>query len=210
MYEFEEIVGPAGLFHDVEVERRVIMIGLDPQRRLDDSIKGVAVTFVEFKQQQATEPAVVELAAEPALVELAAADDALRDAPRRRDEFVAILLHELRNTLTAIELALMVVARGDAGDERTVRASATVARRTEHLRRLVDHLLIVTRIARGKFQLRGERFARGPIAQDHVSILTAGGVTRVTNDSIGLAPMILAHLCDPFAQGGSTLDRAHG
>lgn len=82
---------------------------------------------------------------------------ALRDADRRKDEFLAVLSHELRNPLAAIRNGLYVLEHTASGGERAQRAQAVIGRQVTHLARLIDDLLDVTRIARGKIQLRRER-----------------------------------------------------
>ena len=78
-------------------------------------------------------------------------------ADRRKDEFLAILAHELRNPLAPIVTALEI-ARQSAGDETAVaRAHEIMGRQVRHLVRLVDDLLDVSRIARNKIDLRKER-----------------------------------------------------
>ncbi|MGH7136465.1 MAG: sensor histidine kinase, partial [Pirellulales bacterium] len=77
-------------------------------------------------------------------------------ADRRKDEFLAILAHELRNPLAPITMALEVVGRPGV-DEATVRwAHEMMERQVRHLVRLVDDLLDVSRIARNKIELRKE------------------------------------------------------
>ncbi len=79
----------------------------------------------------------------------------LRDADRRKDDFLAVLAHELRNPLAPIRNAvqLMQVA---APAESHVMARAILGRQLAHLTRLIDDLLDVSRITRGKLELRTE------------------------------------------------------
>ena len=87
--------------------------------------------------------------------ELARARREAEEASRAKDEFLAMLGHELRNPLAPIltALQLMRLRAGSAlENERTV-----IERQTRHLVRLVDDLLDVSRIARGKIELRRER-----------------------------------------------------
>ena len=78
----------------------------------------------------------------------------LEAASRAKDEFLAMLGHELRNPLSPIVTALhLMKLRGDAG---TAREQAIIERQLEHLMRLVDDLLDVSRITRGKVELRKE------------------------------------------------------
>nr|HEU4439121.1 MASE1 domain-containing protein [Methylomirabilota bacterium] len=74
-------------------------------------------------------------------------------ANRAKDEFFAMLGHELRNPLGAITAALHVIDLCGPGDERSAQARAIVARQVRHLVRLVDDLLDVTRLTTGKIAL---------------------------------------------------------
>lgn len=85
------------------------------------------------------------------------AESALREADRRKDEFLAMLAHELRNPLAPVRNALAIL-RMPGADERTfVQAREMMERQVQHLVRLVDDLLDVSRINRGKIHLRKER-----------------------------------------------------
>ncbi len=81
------------------------------------------------------------------------AEEALRDADRRKDEFLAVLSHELRNPLASIRFALPLVDRARLS-EMAVRALSVIERQAGYLTRLVDDLLDVSRITRGKIELR--------------------------------------------------------
>jgi CheY-like chemotaxis protein len=78
----------------------------------------------------------------------------LRESDRRKDEFLAMLAHELRNPLTAISTALPIVSRRPAADVAEQRAREVLTRQTYHLTRLVDDLLDVARVTQGKIALR--------------------------------------------------------
>ena len=80
-----------------------------------------------------------------------------RESDRRKDEFLGMLSHELRNPLAPIRNSVYILERAEPGSEQAARARAVIERQAEHLTRLVDDLLDVTRIARGKIQLRRER-----------------------------------------------------
>ncbi|MBP3959510.1 response regulator [Gemmata sp. G18] len=80
----------------------------------------------------------------------------LRDADRRKDEFLAMLAHELRNPLAPIRNGLAILQMAD-GDRAVVRRThGMMSRQVDHLGRLVDDLLDVSRITRGKVELRLE------------------------------------------------------
>jgi PAS domain S-box-containing protein len=79
----------------------------------------------------------------------------LQDADRRKDEFIAILSHELRNPLAPVRFAVPILA-GEQLSRAGARALAVIDRQADHLTRLVDDLLDVSRITHGKIELRRE------------------------------------------------------
>ena len=91
------------------------------------------------------------------LTERKLAEQALRQADRRKDEFLATLSHELRNPLAPIRTALelMRIAREDR--ELVEKSRATMERQLAHLVRITDDLLDVSRITQNKLELRRER-----------------------------------------------------
>ncbi|MFC0399598.1 response regulator [Paraburkholderia rhizosphaerae] len=92
-----------------------------------------------------------------ALLRLHRAEEALRDADRRKDQFLATLAHELRNPLAPIRNAVELMDPKYNAADAIVRDARMIARRqVEHLSRLVDDLLDVSRITHGKIALRME------------------------------------------------------
>lgn len=81
------------------------------------------------------------------MFELAAAD-------RQKDEFLAILAHELRNPLGPVLNAVQILGRIGPTDERSSRQRALITRQIRHMARLLDDLLDVSRITHGKIELR--------------------------------------------------------
>jgi two-component system CheB/CheR fusion protein len=92
------------------------------------------------------------------------AEYALREADRRKDEFLAALSHELRNPLAPIRNSVFMLARARS-DEAAATARGIIDRQVGLLTRLVDDLLDVTRIARGKIQLHREVFDLEPLVR---------------------------------------------
>lgn len=92
--------------------------------------------------------------------ELAAASEALRRADRRKDEFLAVLAHELRNPVAALGAGLHLMQKYGAG-ERADLIRERMGHQLFHLTRLVEDLLDVSRITAGKISLQ-----RAPIALD--------------------------------------------
>jgi PAS domain S-box-containing protein len=78
----------------------------------------------------------------------------LRANDRRKDEFLAMLAHELRNPLAAIDNAVSLIGFPDPGREKIEWSVDVIGRHVKHLTRLIDDLLDVSRITRGKIQLR--------------------------------------------------------
>jgi PAS domain S-box-containing protein len=120
-----------------------------------------------------------------------AAEEALRDADRRKDDFIAILAHELRNPLGPVRMAVEILRRADPSEPRAARAREIVARQVGHMARLIDDLLDVSRIARGKLALQVERCDLAAIArqtsEDYRATLEGAGLRlRV---SVGDAPV---------------------
>ncbi|MCC6493863.1 MAG: response regulator, partial [Pirellulales bacterium] len=84
-------------------------------------------------------------------------ETALRNADRRKDEFLATLAHELRNPLAPISTGLEILAQS-AHDPRAIdELRAMMQRQTQHMVRLIDDLMDVSRITRGKLELRKDR-----------------------------------------------------
>jgi len=83
-------------------------------------------------------------------------EKALRDADRRKDEFLAMLAHELRNPLAPIRNVSHILANGALDEELVHRSSALLQRQVTQLTRLVDDLLDVARITRGSVVLQRE------------------------------------------------------
>lgn len=80
----------------------------------------------------------------------------LEEAARRKDEFLAMLAHELRNPLAPIRTAVAFLRFPGLGEGERARAHAVIDRQSSHLARLVDDLLEVSRITRGRIELRKE------------------------------------------------------
>ncbi len=108
------------------------------------------------------------------------AEDALREADRRKNEFLAVLSHELRNPLAPIRNSLFILDRAVPGGEQARRAQAVIDRQVDHMTLLIDDLLDVTRITRGKIQLQREPLELNELTQrtveDHSSVFAGGGI----------------------------------
>jgi two-component system CheB/CheR fusion protein len=166
-----------GLFAGPDVRRalRDACTGKQPIAHLEMErpLEGRARTLVLNTQ-------AIARAERPALVLLAVSDvtdarqaealriDAatLRLVDKRKDEFLGILAHELRNPLAPMRFALDIMRRADGNIDQMTRARQVLDRQVTHMVRIVDDLLDVSRITQGKVDLRNERL-------DLASLVTA-------------------------------------
>jgi PAS domain S-box-containing protein len=108
------------------------------------------------------------------------AEEAVREADRRKSEFLAMLSHELRNPLAPIRNALFILGRAAPGGEQAGRALAVIDRQIGQLAHLVDDLLDLTRIERNRMLLQRQRLELNELvrrtAEDHRSTFDTAGV----------------------------------
>jgi PAS domain S-box-containing protein len=114
---------------------------VEPLRDTEGGIVGAALVSIDLTNRKRAEEA------------LQRANAALAEADRRKNEFIAVLSHELRNPLAPIRYALPLLAEERLG-EGGRRATAVIDRQVTQLARLVDDLLDVSRITSGKIELR--------------------------------------------------------
>jgi PAS domain S-box-containing protein len=149
-------------------------------------------------------------------------EEALREADRRKDQFIAVLAHELRNPLAPVRNAVHILQKVEPVDPRIERARQVIDRQVTHMVRLIDDLLDVSRIARGKLTLQRETCDLGEIArqtaEDYRSSLEAAGLQlavvpareplRVEGDSVRLAQMVgnLLHNAMRFTDRGGRVE----
>jgi len=153
------------------------------------------------------------------------AEEARADSDRRKDEFLAMLAHELRNPLSAIGNASYLSLRPDADAETVEWSKEVIARQVQNLTHMIDDLLDLSRINRGKIRLKKEPLHLGPVVtravqsvshliqeKNHeLNVSVATGSTRVNADPTRLEQIIVnllvnaAKYTDP---GGSITVRA--
>jgi len=135
---------------------------------------------------------------------LRASEAALREADRQKNQFLAMLSHELRNPLAPIRNSLYVLDRAAPGGEQARRAKAILHRQVGQLTWLIDDLLDVTRITHGKVQLQHERIDLNEVAhrtvEDHrtgfvksdvrLEVLPAPAEVWVSGDRVRLTQVI--------------------
>ncbi|MDB5922615.1 MAG: hypothetical protein JWN13_1551 [Betaproteobacteria bacterium] len=114
---------------------------------------------------------------------------ALRAADRAKDEFLAMLGHELRNPLGAITTSAHVLRIAKPGDDNALKAHGVIERQTRHMTRLVEDLLDVSRVTMGKIELRHEVFDLSELAMRLVAAWEQAGRRRQGRVSISSAPV---------------------
>lgn len=96
------------------------------------------------------------------------AEDALRDADRKKDEFIALLAHELRNPLAPLRNGLQIMRLANSDLNAISQARAMMERQLSHMVRLVDDLLDISRISQNKMELRRDRVLLADIVHSAV------------------------------------------
>jgi PAS domain S-box-containing protein len=120
----------------------------------------------------------------------------LAEADRRKDEFLAMLAHELRNPLAALNSAVQVTALTGAQDQIDW-CMDVINRQVKHLSRLIDDLLDVSRITRGKIQLRKEQLDMGLVVRGAIETARPLIDARQHQLMVTIAPAILPVNGDP-------------
>ncbi len=132
--------------------RRIYEYIFVPVLNTDGEVEAVAGTTRDVTERRQSEEA---LAAAKIIAEQAKAD--AEEASRAKDHFLAVLSHELRTPLTPVVAAVSMLQKQCRGDEATAEMLEMVRRNVEMEARLIDDLLDVTRIVRGKVELNMER-----------------------------------------------------
>lgn len=105
------------------------------------------------------------------------AQQELREADKRKDDFIAVLAHELRNPLAPVRNAAEIISRLHQGDAKSRQAIGIMLRQISHMTRLVDDLLDVARINDGRLEIRRQACDLGQIVNsvchDYASTLLA-------------------------------------
>ncbi len=196
--------------------KRWFLMRMHPYRTPSNVIAGVVVSFIDITRLKEAESALRQ-----AVEQRERAERALQDADRRKDEFLAVLSHELRNPLAPIRNSLHVLEHAPAGGDAAQRAREIMARQVGHLARLVDDLLDVTRISHRKLQVERRpldlRDLSRRTAEDHQSLYAAHGVALevvlpddpvwVEGDATRLAQVIgnLLQNSAKFTSGGDSV-----
>jgi signal transduction histidine kinase len=149
-FSTDEYLVPHDLQDDGTRKDRYFRFNVEPLRDAAAKVYGMMAVAIEISEQVRARQ-VLERSQEENRKLLAD----LEAASRAKDEFLAMLGHELRNPLSPIATALQLMKL--RGDPRTTREQQVIERQVKHLTRLVDDLLDVSKITRGKVELRKEK-----------------------------------------------------
>jgi two-component system CheB/CheR fusion protein len=143
--------------HRVSVEREVssrhgrwYLMRMLPYHSVSQNEDGAVVTLIDITARKQ-------------------AEDELRSADRRKDEFIALLAHELRNPLAPISSGIEVLKIAGDDPHLTKQVLTTIERQTGQLVRLVDDLLDISRIRGGKLRLRKSLVNLPDVVRDAVT-----------------------------------------
>jgi two-component system CheB/CheR fusion protein len=140
----DEVIGSTSS-KDREVQDRAgawYSLRIRPYRTLENKIDGAVIVLVDINAFKKLEEA------------LQLRVNALAVADRSKNEFLALLAHELRNPLAPLRNAVDLMGSLDAGPETVERARSLIGRQVQNMARLIDDLLDVARITEGKVRLR--------------------------------------------------------
>lgn len=150
---------PTDKLHEVEKVRNIVEASVT-EDRLRRSNAALAAHVAKARDAHRAALNVME--------DAIAAKDALKEADKRKDEFLATLAHELRNPLAPIRSSVQIMRMAGADTAVTEQARQTVERQVSHLVRLVDDLLDVSRISSNKLDLRKDQVAMAVIVQSAI------------------------------------------
>ena len=139
------------------------------------------------------------------------------EASRAKDEFLAMLSHELRNPMAAIVFACELLGRVPAGEAKSVQARESIKRQIARLRRLIEDLLDVASATHGKLQLQpgalellgAARTAAGQARQRHPSgaAIDVSGVPVTVRADAARVEQMIGNLLDNAAKSGASAIR---
>lgn len=151
-----------------------------------------------------------------------AAEEALQEADRRKDEFLAMLAHELRNPLAPIRTAVGIIASNTTRDPLLLRCAEIVERQTAQMVRLLDDLLDISRLSRGRLALRRAPTSLGDVldaaiestaplidaAHQRIEVTGSAGAIEVDGDVARLTQVLtnLLNNASKYSPPGSRIE----
>jgi signal transduction histidine kinase len=129
--------------------RRHLLVSAAPLQVGDGEILGCVITMADYSDRKA-------------------AEEALKQADRRKDEFLATLSHELRNPLAPVRNAVNILKVLDSDEPEVTWAREIIERQVHQMTRLIDDLLDVSRITRDRLELRRKRVKLSAVLREAV------------------------------------------
>jgi PAS domain S-box-containing protein len=152
--------------------RRIYDYIFAPVFGADGEVVAVAGTTRDVTDRQAANQSMREQA------------ERLAESDRSKDEFLATLSHELRNPLAPLRNSIALLRRSTPGDDRSAPIHAMMERQVNHLVRLVDDLLELSRISRGTLSLRTGRVELATVVRNAVE--TAGPLVQAAGHELAV------------------------
>ena len=134
---------------EIEVSNRALLAEVTERRRAEQQLQELNENLDRLVNERTR--ALEQLEAE------------LREADRRKDEFIATLAHELRNPLAPVRNAAQMLQHRETVDPQAQQARAIIARQVQVMSRLIEDLMDVSRINQGRIELRRERVDLGEV-----------------------------------------------
>jgi signal transduction histidine kinase/DNA-binding response OmpR family regulator len=146
---------------------------------------------------------------------------AVQDADRRKNEFLAMLAHELRNPLAPIRNAVHIMQGEDVATHTMTWARDVIGRQADHMARLIDDLLDVSRIVQGKVTVKPEKLTLASVVErsleataprtqsreQHVAVQLPQEQVELEGDAVRLAQVLsnLINNASKFSGAGTTI-----
>jgi len=156
--------------HAETVHRRVMATGVTEILELNVSMPDGRQTWMEVRTHRPIDGGIAFFFRD--VTERREAQEQLTLADRRKDEFLAMLAHELRNPLAPIGAAADLLQRAQMDEAQVRQTSQIIGRQVRHMTSLVDDLLDVSRVTRGLVALHTERLDVRDIVNDAIEQVT--------------------------------------
>jgi PAS domain S-box-containing protein len=151
--------------------------------RKDGSRLDISLTISPVKNAEGKVVGASKIARD--ITERKQAEAALRDADRRKSEFLAMLSHELRNPLAPLRNGLQILRLAGGHGVAATEARAMMERQLEHMVRLIDDLLDLSRITNGKLDLHKEQIELSTIL--HIAVETSRPIIEAAGHQLTVA-----------------------
>jgi two-component system CheB/CheR fusion protein len=163
------------------------LMRIRPYRTRQNVIDGVVITFMDVTELKCAQEAVERLN-EGLERKVAERTADLEAASRRKDDFLAMLSHELRNPLAAIASTIQLWRRRGVSDPLVVRSQELAQRQVAHMSHLLDDLLDTARIMRGTIELRRKGLDLRQVVRDVVDMERARAAQHRQEVAVALPP----------------------